>query len=142
VGWIVTNGSSSKKGRRVNIGIISANAREIKGAPPVMLGLGLKNNKDEKGIEITNVADNSGAKEAGVLKGDIIKHFDGKDVTTKEEIIDIIRKKQPGDFAEVQLLREDKMETLSMELRPRTEIAGDGRYRSKLTPNRWTITQS
>ena len=125
--WIVTNGSSSKKGRRVNIGIISANAREIKGAPPVMLGLGLKNNKDEKGIEITNVADNSGAKEAGVLKGDVIKKFDGKDVTTREEIIDIIREKQPGDFAEVHLLREDKMETLSLELRPRTEIAGDGK---------------
>ena len=125
--WVITNGSSSMKRRRVNIGIISANAREIKGAPPVMLGLGLKDNKEEKGIEITRVADNSGAKEAGVLKADIIKNFDGEDVTTREEIIDIIREKQPGEFVDVKLLRKGKMETLNMGLRPRTEIAGDGK---------------
>ena len=125
--WVITNGSSSKKNRRVNIGIISAHAREIKGAPPVMLGLGLKSLKEDKGVEIMRVADNSGAKEAGVLKGDIFKNFDGKDVSTKEEIVDIIREKKPGDFVEVELLRKDKVETLSMELRPRTEIAGDGK---------------
>jgi len=125
--WVVTNGSSWKKGRRVNIGIISANAREIKGAPPVMIGLGLKDLKDNKGVEITRVADNSGAKEAGVLKDDIIKSFDGQDVLKREDIIDIIRQKQPGDFVDVEILRKDKEETLSMELRPRTEIDGDGK---------------
>ncbi len=123
--WVVTNGSSSMKHRRVNVGIISANAREVKGAPPVMLGLALLDDKEAKGIKITQVADNSGAKEAGVLKGDIIKAFDGQDVTTREQIIEIIREKKPGDFVDVKMLRKDKIETLSMELRPRSEIAGD-----------------
>lgn len=123
--WVIANGSSTMKRRRANIGIISANAREIKGNPPVMIGLALVNDKDTNGIKINKVADNSGAKDAGVLKGDIIKSFDGQEVTTREQIIDIIRKKQPGDFVELKLLRKENIETLSMELRPRSEIADD-----------------
>jgi len=122
--WVVTNGSSSKSRRRVNIGIISANAREIKGDLPVMLGVGLKEKDDDSGVEITQVSKDSGAEAAGILKGDLLKTFDGVDVTKREQILDIIREKQPGDFVEVEFLREGKMLKQKMELRPRKEIQG------------------
>lgn len=122
--WVVTNGSTSKSRRRVNIGIISANAREIEGDLPVMLGVALKETDDESGIEIMKVSKDSGAEVAGILKGDILKKFDGVNVTKREQIIDIIREKQPGDFVEVEFLREGKMLKQKMELRPRKEIQG------------------
>ena len=123
--WVVTNGSTTKKRRRVNIGIISAKAREIKGELPVMLGVGLKEQDD--GVEITAVTKKSGAEAAGILKGDLIKTFDGAEVTKREQILDIIREKQPGDFVEVEFLREGKMLKHKMELRPRKEITGGGK---------------
>ncbi|MGJ8655844.1 MAG: S1C family serine protease [Akkermansiaceae bacterium] len=125
--WVVTNGSSSKSRRRVNVGIISAHAREIQGDLPVMLGVGLLEKDDESGIEITNVAKDSGAEAAGILKGDIIKKFDGLEVTKREQIIDIIREKQPGDFVEVEFLRADKTLKQKMELKPRKEVQGEAK---------------
>lgn len=123
--WVVTNGSTTKQRRRVNIGIISAKPREIKGDLPVMLGVGLKNQDD--GVEITLVSKGSGAETAGLLKGDLLKTFDGAEVTNRKQIIDIIREKQPGDFVEVQFLREDKLLKHKMELKARKEIQGEGK---------------
>jgi len=125
--WVVTNGSSSKTRRRVNIGIISAKAREIKGDVPVMLGLGLKDNEDGSGIEIMSVTKKSGASEAGIQKGDIITKFDGKKVTKREQILDIMREKQPGYFAEVEILRAGTSLTLKMELKQRKEVIGSAK---------------
>lgn len=123
--WVVTNGSTTKKRRRVNIGIISAKTREIKGDLPVMLGVGLKDRDD--GVEITNIAKGSGAETAGILKGDLLKTFSGAEVTKREQIIDIIREKQPGDYVEVEFLREGKMLKQKMELKARSEIQGGGK---------------
>lgn len=122
--WVVTNGSTSKSRRRVNIGIISAKAREIKGDIPVMLGVGLKDNEDGSGVEVMEVAKDSGAEAAGILKGDIIKKFDAVEITKREQILEIIREKQPGDFVEVEFLRNEKILTQKMELRARKEIQG------------------
>lgn len=125
--WVVTNGSSTKQRRRLNVGIISAHAREIKGDLPVMLGVGLIDKADDSGVEITNIAKDSGAEAAGLVKGDIIKKFDGAEVTKREQIIDIIREKQPGDLVEVEFLRKDKLLKQKMELKPRKEIQGDAK---------------
>ena len=123
--WVITNGSTSKLRRRVNIGIISAHAREILGEIPVMLGVGLNDNKNNEGVEILEVVKDSGAEVAGLTKGDLIKKFDGVEVKKREQIIDVIRKKQPGDFVEVEFLREGELLTQSMELRARKDIQSD-----------------
>lgn len=125
--WVITNGSTSKSRRRVNIGIISANAREIKGDIPVLLGVTLSEKKDGGGIEIMAVTKDSGAKAAGVLKGDLFKKFDGVDITKREQILDIIRDKQPGDFVEVELLRGEEILKLNMELKARKEVQGESK---------------
>lgn len=131
--WVVTNGSSSKSKRRVNIGIISAKAREIKGDLPVMLGLGLKDKEDGTGVEIMQVAKDSGAEAAGILKGDTIKKLDTVEITKREQILEIIRDKQPGDFVEIEFLRksenegEENLLTYKMELKARKEIQGSAK---------------
>ena len=63
--WVVSNGSSSRLRRRVRIGIISANAREVGGGKsPVVLGVQLNNEKEN--LSIREVAENSGAAAAGL----------------------------------------------------------------------------
>jgi len=121
--WVVANGSTSKRNRRVNIGIIAAKSRKVDGALPVMMGVGLK--KTEGGVEITGVSKKSGAEEAGLKKGDIIQRFDGIEVADREAIIDIIRNKQPGDKVSVEFTRDGKALKHDMELKDRKEITGD-----------------
>ncbi len=123
--WVVTNGSSTKSRRRLNNGIISANAREIKGDIPVMLGLGLKDLEKDSGVEVTQVAKGSGADAVGLQVGDIIQNLDGVKVKKREQILDLIREKQPGDFVEVEFLRKEKKLTHKMELKARKEIQGE-----------------
>lgn len=123
--WVVTNGSTSQARRRLNIGIISANAREIKGEIPVLLGVVLKEKDDKGGVEIMRVSKASGAEAAGVLVGDIFKKFGGVEITEREQILDIIRDKQPGDFVEVELLRGEEKLTIQMELKARKDVQGN-----------------
>lgn len=117
--WVVTNGSTSKARRRVNIGIISAKAREIKGALPVVMGVGLK--KHDKGVEITGITPKSGAEAAGIQKGDIVLTFDGADVSDRDEILEILKDKQPKDKVNIKLLRGDKELELDLELQARPQ---------------------
>ena len=117
--WVVANGSSSKRRRRVNIGIISAKPREIKGALPVVMGVGLK--KHAKGVEITGIAPKSGAESAGFKKGDIITSFDGAGVKDRDEVLELLKDKQPKDKVNIKLLRGDKELELDLELAARPQ---------------------
>lgn len=121
--WVVANGSTSKSNRRVNIGIVSAKSRKVDGALPVIMGVGLE--KAEEGVKVTGVSKKSGAEEAGLKKGDVILRFDGVKVSDREEIIDIIRNKQPGDKVKVEFLRDGKKLESDMELKDRKEVTGD-----------------
>lgn len=127
--WVVANGSSSRWNRRVNIGIISAKPRKIDGALPVIMGVGLK--KVDAGVEITGVSKNSGAEEAGFKKGDIITKFDGKEVEKREDIIDVIREKAPGDKVPVEFTRDGKALKHDMLLKDRKEVTGDNGRKPK-----------
>jgi len=123
--WVVANGSTSKSNRRVNVGIISANPRKVDGQLPVIMGVGLVKSEDEEGVLITGVSKKSGAEEAGLKTNDIITKFEGVKVKTREDILDIVREKQPGDFVEVEFLRDGKSFKHKMELKDRKEVTGD-----------------
>jgi len=121
--WVVANGSTSKSRRRVNIGIISAKSRKVDGQLPVIMGVGLE--KVKQGVKVTGVSKESGAEEAGLKQGDVIVRFDGLKVTDREEIIDIIRNKQPGDKVKVEFMRDGEKLENDMELKDRKEVTGD-----------------
>lgn len=115
--WVVANGSTSRKRRRVSIGIISAHTREVGGESPVVMGVGLK--AADLGLEIAQVSPKTGAEAAGLKKGDILVEFDGVKVTTRDALIEKIRDKVPGDIVDIVFLRKGEKNEAKMELMAR-----------------------
>ncbi len=125
--WLVANGASSRSNRRALAGIVSAKIREIPvgGTGPmagVALGIGLTENS--KKLEIENVAEKGGAKEAGLEKGDIILEIEGKKVTKKEDIAEILKDRASGTKVKVTIRRGKEEKTLEVRLMARTEMMG------------------
>ena len=55
---------------------------------------------------VINVADNSGALDAGIKKGDIITKIDGQNITNFADLSLAIGSKRPGDVVKVKLPKE------------------------------------
>lgn len=69
-----------------------------------MLGVSIADNNDE-GIKILNVFDDSGAKAAGLIAGDIIQKVDGTQVNDMEALLGQLSNKFVGDVAELVIIR-------------------------------------
>ena len=119
--WVVSNGGTTRSKRRLRVGVISANAREIGGGVPVVLGVGLKEAKDGR-VEILSVTEKSGAEEAGVKKGDVIVKADGKKIAKRDELLDLLKEKQPGQKIALELKRKDEVVKAEVELKPRKDL--------------------
>ncbi len=81
--------------------------------PEIAESIGLKS---EKGALVSNAQDESPAKKAGVVAGDVITAVDGKDVTSPKELARIIGGLTPGKAVAVTVWRNGKTETLSVDL--------------------------
>lgn len=64
-----------------------------------------KRNKLVEGIYVYQIYNGSPAQQAGIQKGDIIVEFDGKKITTKQELNDIKNSKKIGDTIKVKVYR-------------------------------------
>lgn len=64
-----------------------------------------KRNKLVEGVYVYQVYGGSPAAEAGVQKGDVIVEFDGKKVTSKQELNDIKNQKNVGDKLKLKIYR-------------------------------------
>lgn len=69
-----------------------------------------------KGIYVDSVIENSCAKKAGIQAGDIIVKFDGKDISTMDELTEIKNTKKIGDKVEVTFYRKEKEKTVTLTL--------------------------
>ena len=58
-----------------------------------------------RGVEVTNVADESPAAESGLEKGDAVVKFDGQDVRGVEHFVRLVRETPPGRKVEMSILR-------------------------------------
>jgi serine protease Do len=70
----------------------------------------------EKGALVSNAQDESPAKKAGVVAGDVITGVDGKDVASPRELARIIAGISPGKPVDVTLWRNGKSETVKVDL--------------------------
>ncbi len=61
-----------------------------------------------KGIYVDSVVKSSGAEQAGLTSGDVIVKFDGKQVTTMDELNEIKNTKNIGDTVEVEFYRKNE----------------------------------
>ncbi len=121
--WVVANGVSSRVKRRAMAGIISANIREIPATGGAVLGVVL-NSKDGK-LLIEEVNDGSGAKEAGLQKGDVLLAIEGKKVGKIEEIAELLKDRKSGSKVKVTYQRGNKEQTVEVGLSARGDLFDD-----------------
>ena len=118
--WVVANGVSSRTRRRLMAGIISANIREIPAAGGAALGVVLA--AESKELKIDEVNEKSGAKEAGLQKGDILLAIDGKKVSELKEIAEALKDRKAGSMVKVTCLRDKEEFTVEVRLSARGDM--------------------
>ncbi len=72
--------------------------------------------EDGNGILITEVIDDSPAKEAGLKAGDVIIKVDGEEIFDISDIQKAVRQKEKGEEVEITLLRNKKKKELTVEV--------------------------
>lgn len=138
--WVVANGATTRSQRRVQVGIISATAREIPPAGGPVLGVSF----EEKGkkLVVTEVAEKSGAAAAGVKKDDVLLLADGEKVTDPEALGEIIGKHRVGDQLNLAVERKGKKLELKVELKGRADIFGEELSRNDVMSGRFSERRS
>lgn len=121
--WVVANGATTRTTRRLLAGIVSAKTREIPAAGGAALGVIL--NPKSKGLEIEEVNEKSGAKEAGLQKGDVILTIEGKKVKKIEEVGALLKDRKAGSTVKMTFRREGKELTAEVRLAARGELFSD-----------------
>ncbi len=118
--WVMANGATTRKTRRLLAGIVSAKIREIPAAGGAALGVVL--NTEAKELLIDDVNEKSGAKEAGLEKGDVIVSIEGKKVTKIEEIAEALKDRRSGSLVKVTFRRNEKEMTVEVRLSARADL--------------------
>jgi len=121
--WVVANGTTTRTHRRVLAGIISAKIREIPTAGGGALGVKLK--PDAKELEIDEVTDKSGAKDAGLQKGDVILAIDGKPVAKLEDLANVLKDRKAGTSAKLTYRRNQEEKSADVRLMARNEMSDE-----------------
>ena len=86
------------------------------------------NIKASSGIMITEITENSGAEDAGLRKGDIIKKIDNSTIETFADLSAAVGSKRPGDKVMVTYIRNGKSYTETVTLK---DQRGGTSFRSK-----------
>lgn len=138
--WVVANGATTRTNRRALAGIISAKIREIPAAGGAALGVTL--NSKAKLLEIDEVNEKSGAKEAGLQKGDVILTIEGKKVGKIEEIGEILKDRKEGSTVKVTYRRKKEEITVDVRLAARNEMFTDQMTRNDQMSGDYSIRRS
>ena len=78
--------------------------------------LGVTTEKTEEGVEVKSVTEESAAEKMGLKEGDIITKVDGKDISSPDQLSEIIQAHKPGDKVKVTYKRGKKTQTEIAEL--------------------------
>jgi membrane-associated protease RseP (regulator of RpoE activity) len=85
------------------------------------LGVGVQTSTDNKGVEITDVAENSPAAKAGLKTGDVITAIDGDTVTSAGALRSEVQAKKSGDDISVAYTRDGESNTVKVTLTSRSQ---------------------
>lgn len=99
--WVV---SPTEHGSEVRLGVVSANRRAIPNSGAV-LGVRFGLDDADVGVMVEEVAADSPANLAGILKDDVILAVDGKGVSKNEAVARIVSARQPGDLIKIKYRR-------------------------------------
>ena len=72
--------------------------------------------KDVRGIYINGYTSNSTAEKNGIKEGDIMQKIDGVQINTIPQLQEKLLQKNPGEYINVEVLRNGKKKTLKVKL--------------------------
>ncbi|MDB4721153.1 PDZ domain-containing protein [Verrucomicrobiales bacterium] len=101
--WV---GSMNHESETLMIGVISAKRRSIEGRSGV-LGVLLDPNDDPKelGVAVMDFGPNSPAKKEGIRQGDLVIRVEGKEIKSRKDISEEIKKFAPTEEVRLKILR-------------------------------------
>jgi serine protease Do len=138
--WVVANGATSRFARRALAGVVSAKIREVPAAGGIALGVVLAA-KDER-LVIGDVAEGSGAQEAGLEKGDVILSIAGKKISRIEEISEVLQDRKAGSTVEVVYLRDESEFSVEVRLFAKGEMFSDTMNRNDMMSGEFSKRRS
>ncbi len=138
--WVVANGATTRDLRRVQVGIISANAREILPAGGAVLGVTLE--EKSKKLVITEIHEGGGAEAAGVEAGDLILAAGGQPVANREELGKVIGKLRVGDDLDLTVERKGERLDLKVRVAGRADVFGEEMSRNDAMSGRFSERRS
>lgn len=138
--WVVANGATTRIRRRVQVGIVSASAREIPAAGGVVLGVTLDEKRDR--WVVTKVHEGSGAELAGLRAGDRIVAVGEAKMKDREALDERLAKLRVGD--ELKLVVERAGERLDLQVRVsgRADLFGEEKTRNDEMSGRFSERRS
>ncbi|MGW8303520.1 MAG: DegQ family serine endoprotease, partial [Desulfobacterales bacterium] len=72
--------------------------------------------KSDKGVLISDIVKGSPAEKAGLMRGDVILRFDGKEIENAHRLSQLAAATPPGTLTKIDLLRNGKEETFSLKV--------------------------
>ncbi|GAA5127831.1 PDZ domain-containing protein [Luteolibacter yonseiensis] len=118
--WVVANGATTRTGRRLMAGIVSAKTREIPASGGAALGVVLK--EKTKLLEIDSVNEKSGAKEAGLQSGDVILSIEGRPMKKIEDMAEVLKDRKAGTTVKLTYRRQEAEATVDVRLAAKGEL--------------------
>jgi serine protease Do len=128
--WVVANGATSRTTRRALAGIVSAKIREIPASGGAALGVVLS--AKSKALEIEEVNEKSGAREAGLQKGDVILTINGKPVKNIGQIAEALKDRKAGSMVKITYRRGKEEKSADVRLAARGEMFTDQMNRNDM----------
>jgi S1-C subfamily serine protease len=121
--WVVANGATTRTTRRVQIGVVSANTREVFAQGGTVLGVALE--PEAEHIVVSAVEEGTGAEKAGLKVGDRIVSLDGEAVGKREQIAEALKERRVGDRVTIGIERGGEKLELEVELAGRADVFGE-----------------
>lgn len=118
--WVVANGATTRTARRLLAGIISARSREIPAAGGAALGVTF--DPKSKVLLLIDVNEKSGAKEAGLQKGDVVLAIEDKKVKDIKQVAEILKDRKAGSAVKISYRRGEAKNTVEVRLSVRSEL--------------------
>jgi len=102
--------------------LATAGVAHAKPSNPAFLGIGMQDVRQTGPCMITEVTRGSGAKAAGLRKGDMLTAIDGVPVPGCDAVLRVVQGHQSGDTVLIAVVRMDKLLTVKADLVSRDEI--------------------
>jgi serine protease Do len=87
------------------------------------IGLSVQDTDEGKGVKVIEVDDDSNAAKAGVKEGDIITHFNDKEVNSADEVAKLVKESKDKPSVQLKVKRDGKTQNIEVKMPRRLKTA-------------------